>query len=80
MRTSVKQLETYVKRINAELGLTRNFGNDDKAYSLDYNPSYGGYRLERNKGSVDVSERLSAGEMRQFLLGMIECFSGFNLI
>ena len=67
MRTTAKKLKGHVNRLNKELNLPPNH-----AYSLDCNPSYGGYRLERKNGSIDISERLSVGEMRQYLLGMLE--------
>ena len=65
MRTSRKKLRGYVERINAATGRT---------YELDVMPS--GYRLVGSYGTRDVSERVSAGMMRQYLLGMIEGFIG----
>jgi hypothetical protein len=70
MRVTSKQLEEYVRMLNKCLCLPSWI-----AYSLSTGPN--GYRLECNKGSTDVSERISASEMRQYLLGMLEVYNRY---
>jgi hypothetical protein len=63
-RTTRAQLDELAGIINRTLG---------GAYSVEY--AYGRPRLERAGGSVDVSPRLTAGElaqwMRAYIAGMI---------
>ena len=61
-RVTTKLLYELVEMLNRDLP-----GRD---FSLGC--AYGGYRLERKHGSVDVSQRLKAGELELFLRGMLE--------
>lgn len=57
-RTTSKELEEFVEFLNKETGNLYDF-------SIGY--AYGGARLERKGGSVDVSPRLSKGELREWM-------------
>jgi hypothetical protein len=59
-RTTRAQLDELAEIINRRLDLA-----GDRAYTVEY--AYGRPRLERAGGSVDVSPRLPAGELAQWM-------------
>jgi hypothetical protein len=67
MRTTAKDLQQYATVINSRLELP-----PERAFYVQY--AYGRPRLEQyvGKGSRDVSPRLTPGELKQYLDGMLE--------
>jgi hypothetical protein len=57
-RTTNKDLETFVELLNK---------GTDNLYDFSIGHAYGGVRLERKAGSVDVSPRLSRGELYEWM-------------
>jgi hypothetical protein len=57
-RTTDKELEAICSGLNIAT---------DNRYGFGLDSAYGGMRLVRKNGSVDVSPRLSKGELREWL-------------
>ena len=64
-RTTKHELQLLVDMINRRLGL-----NDDQAFTLGY--AYGGVRVERARGSVDVSPRGTKAETASYLHAFLD--------
>ena len=61
-RTTDQQLEELCDQLNK---------GTSQRYDFSIGHAYGGVRLERNAGSVDVSPRLTKGELHEWLLAFI---------
>ncbi len=62
-RTTDKQLESLCQHLNDKTGNAHDF-------SIDH--AYGGVRLVRKHGSVDVSYRLRKGELHTWILAFMD--------
>ena len=62
-RTTDKELESICERLNQDTG---------GAYDFSLGYAYGGVRLERKGGSVDVSPRLTKGELKTYMHAFLD--------